>query len=47
MVVLIAMNETSGDEKNPFALVGVIELKEVRSCLGFSRQSRGIVDDDK
>ena len=31
----------------PFTLVGDPESKEVRSCLGYGRRSRGIVGDSK
>ena len=30
-----------------FALVGNLELKEVKSCWGFGKQSKGIVGDIK
>ena len=33
--------------KNPFALVGNLESKEVRSCWGFRRQTKGIVGNIK
>ena len=44
--MLSAMNETSVDEKKkPFTLVGDPKSKEVKSCWGYGRVSRGIMGD--
>lgn len=42
-----AMNETSANEKKTICFSWDLELKEIITLLGYSKQSKGIVSDNK